>query len=590
MVDRSKRSRLLLLITPPTKECSHKGTSSVLSFNCVNERLTTIRIKAKFTNISLICAHSPTEEKDDTTKDNFYELLEKTYEQIPSYDIKIVLGDFNAKLGREDIFGSTVGKHSLHDNTSDNGFRLVDFAAGQNVVIASTRFPYLKIHKGTWKSPDQSTVNQIDHIAIDARHSSSIMDVRTFRGANIDSDYYLVVANVRMRISRPSPTQENTVRKFNVGRLQSQEIARSYSNRVSNNLLRSPMPPAASIDNQWQHCQEAIRDAASEVLGFTRPPQRNPWFDDECRQAHVAKQKAYKAALHRRTRAANELYKRKRTEEHRLLRRKKRQHEKEAIVEIEGCYNRNEVRKFYQKVKRTSQGYRPRTEAYKDQQGNIVVETQAMLRIWKDHFCNLYNGDDEANPAQRQIAPFNIDDEGQHFRPPDLEEVKAVISKLKSNKVAGADGLAAELFKAAGDDLVRSMHQLICRIWSEESMPTEWNLSIVCPILKKGDPLTCANYRGISLLNISYKILSAVLCERLKPFVNNLIGPYQCGFRPGKSTIDQIFTLRQILEKTQEQQIDTHHLFIDFKAEYDSIYRDELYRAMSSFGIPANAG
>ncbi|XP_055842639.1 craniofacial development protein 2-like [Episyrphus balteatus] len=182
---------------------------NVLSFNCVNERLTTIRIKAKFTNISLICAHAPTEEKDDTTKDNFYELLEKTYEQIPSYDIKIVLGDFNAKLGREDIFGSTVGKHSLHYNTSDNGFRLVDFAAGQNVVIASTRFPHLKIHKGTWKSPDQS-VNQIDHIAIDARHSSSIMDVRTFRGANIDSDHYLVVANVRMRISRPSPTQGNT--------------------------------------------------------------------------------------------------------------------------------------------------------------------------------------------------------------------------------------------------------------------------------------------------------------------------------------------------------------------------------------------
>ena len=97
-------------------------------------------------------------------------------------------------------------------------------------------------------------------------------------------------------------------------------------------------------------------------------------------------------------------------------------------------------------------------------------------------------------------------------------------------------------------------------------------------------PLNCTNYRGISLLNIAYKILSAVLRERLKPFVNNLIGPYQCGFRPGKSTIDQIFTLRQILEKIQELQIDTHHLFIDFKAAYDSIYREELYRAMSSFG------
>ena len=134
-------------------------------------------------------------------------------------------------------------------------------------------------------------------------------------------------------------------------------------------------------------------------------------------------------------------------------------------------------------------------------------------------------------------------------------------------------------------NLVRSLHQLICKIWSEESMPDEWN-RIVCSIHKKGDPLNCANYRGISLLNIAYKILSAVLCERLKPFVNNLVGPYQCGFRPGKSTIDQIFTIRQILEKTKELQIETHYHFIDFKAAYDSIYREELYRAMSSFGIP----
>ena len=118
-------------------------------------------------------------------------------------------------------------------------------------------------------------------------------------------------------------------------------------------------------------------------------------------------------------------------------------------------------------------------------------------------------------------------------------------------------------------------------------MPDEWNLSIVCPILKKGDPLNCTNYRRISLLNIAYKIFSAVICERLKPIVNNLIGAYQYGFKPGKSTVDQIFTLREILKKTQEHQIDTHHLFIDFKAAYNSIYRDELYRARSSFGIPA---
>ena len=89
-------------------------------------------------------------------------------------------------------------------------------------------------------------------------------------------------------------------------------------------------------------------------------------------------------------------------------------------------------------------------------------------------------------------------------------------------------------------------------------MPDEWNCSIVCPIHKKGDPLNCANYRGISLLNIAHKVLSAILWEPLKPFVNNLIDPYRCGFRPGKPTVDQIFTLRQILERFQDVPFDTH--------------------------------
>ena len=96
-------------------------------------------------------------------------------------------------------------------------------------------------------------------------------------------------------------------------------------------------------------------------------------------------------------------------------------------------------------------------------------------------------------------------------------------------------------------------------------MPNDWNLSVLCPVLKKGDPTICANYRGISLLSIAYKVLTGVLCERLKPLVKTLIGPYQFGFRPGKSIIDQIFTLRKILEKTHEKQVDTRHLFVGYK-------------------------
>ena len=118
-------------------------------------------------------------------------------------------------------------------------------------------------------------------------------------------------------------------------------------------------------------------------------------------------------------------------------------------------------------------------------------------------------------------------------------------------------------------------------------MPSDWNLTALCSVLKKGDPMICANYRGINLLPIAYKVLTSILCERLKLHAKALIGPNQCCFRPGKSTIDQIFTLRQMLEKRPEKQDKTHHLFVDFKAAFDVPVMDRVYAAMCDLGIPA---
>ena len=83
-----------------------------------------------------------------------------------------------------------------------------------------------------------------------------------------------------------------------------------------------------------------------------------------------------------------------------------------------------------------------------------------------------------------------------------------------------------------------------------------------------------------------YRVLSIVLYGRLKPYADMIIGHYQCGVREGVSTIDQIQTLRQILEKTLEFQIETHHLFVDFRTAYDKVNRNQLYKAMLEFGIP----
>jgi hypothetical protein len=88
--------------------------------------------------------------------------------------------------------------------------------------------------------------------------------------------------------------------------------------------------------------------------------------------------------------------------------------------------------------------------------------------------------------------------------------------------------------------------------------------SVIVPIYKKGDKTDCNNYRGISLLSTAYKILSNILLARLTPYVDEIIGDHQCGFCRNRSTMDQIFYIRQILEKKCEYNGTVHQLFIDF--------------------------
>jgi hypothetical protein len=71
--------------------------------------------------------------------------------------MKILLGDFNAKVGREDIFNPTTGNVSSHKISNDNGVRVVKFATSKNLVVKSTMFPNCSIHKYTWTSPGCTT-------------------------------------------------------------------------------------------------------------------------------------------------------------------------------------------------------------------------------------------------------------------------------------------------------------------------------------------------------------------------------------------------------------------------------------------------
>jgi hypothetical protein len=73
-------------------------------------------------------------------------------------------------------------------------------------------------------------------------------------------------------------------------------------------------------------------------------------------------------------------------------------------------------------------------------------------------------------------------------------------------------------------------HEFIKSMWNKEELSVEWKELIIVPIYKKGYKTDCSNYKGISLLSSTYKILPNVLPSRLTPYAREITGGHQCGF------------------------------------------------------------
>jgi len=99
-------------------------------------------------------------------------------------------------VGRDDIFKPTIGNGSAHHESNDIVVRTINFATSKNLVVKGKIIPHRNIQKYTWTSRDGKTHNHIDHILIDRRWHSNILYVGSFRGADCDGDYYLVVSNL----------------------------------------------------------------------------------------------------------------------------------------------------------------------------------------------------------------------------------------------------------------------------------------------------------------------------------------------------------------------------------------------------------
>ena len=178
---------------------------------------------------------------------------------------------------------------------------------------------------------------------------------------------------------------------------------------------------------------------------------------------------------------------------------------------------------------------------------------------------------------------INITDEVVFIKP--FRKGKTFI-RQKTTRLQGPDMIPIETIKAGGQPLKGMLLELFNHAWNTGTVPEEWSQPTICPIFKnKGDPLECKNYRGISLMSHAGKLYERILEKRLRSKVEEKLSKNQCGFRPGRGTVDQIAALCLFLEISWEYAIDQHICFMDLEKAFDRVPSDKMWKVIEGTGI-----
>ena len=399
----------------------------------------------------------------------------------------------------------------------------------------------------------------------------------------IDSDHMPVVARVSFPFENKcngsnSENERVVIRKF----VWNDANAGVYYDNLCNDATHVRLIHAmdlvdVDINKALDVFNECIKQCATcmkkdIIIDSTKP--QSGWFDQECTNKKRFVRKMLR--ISRRSLNANDrhAYLSERREYKKLLERKKKEFNRTMLNKLVSSIKNQ--KDFWNTVHKAS--FRKRK-----QKGNISLD------MWYQHFKSLLEVDLENSNSPNTSNDDLIDDETSDYldRPISKEEILLALRKLKSGKAAGPDEIIGEMLRNSNELVINFFLKLFNTLFEKSIFPNAWTGSIILPLFKKGDVHDPTNYRGISLCDLSSKLFSSIINNRLQEWVeeNNVTGEQQAGFKKGYSTIDHMFTLLALVQKQFSYNRKLYVAFIDFEKAFDSINRNLLWPILSKNGI-----
>lgn len=563
-----------------------EATRALMAWEPVSPRLLTARFNSKGRKITIIQCYAPTNTAQEEEKEDFYSSLQSLFDKTPRRDIKIVMGDLNAKVGDDNTGRELImGRHGV-GTCNENGELFIDFCSFNDLVIGGTIYPHRTIHKTTWTSPDGKTDNQIDHFTIDRKWRRSVLDVRTRRGADAASDHQLLVATMRAKLKAFCNPAGRTQHKFNTQLLRDRKKADEFNCEVKNRFEALAELVEETVENQWSAIQETWKCACVKVLGGKEKEQKE-WMTRETWEK-IGRRRKVKQEINschdkQREEHLRAQYWEVNREVKKSARRDKRLFVHNLTEEAEAAARVNNMKRVYE-ITRTLSGKSFNTnQPVKDKTGRIITSEEEQRRRWVEHFEEVLN-----RPPPQIVPDIPLAEEPLNISidPPTKAEIIKAIKSLKTGKAPGPDGIPPEALKANTATTAEMLHPLLAKIWEQEKVPVDWKRGYLVKLPKKGDLSQCGNWRGIMLVSIPSKVLTRIILERLKEALDERLRPEQAGFRQDRSCTDHIATLRIIIEQSIEWQSPIYTTFVDFEKAFDSVDREIIWKLMQHHGIP----
>lgn len=561
----------------------------------ISERLMSLRIPlAKKRFATLLSAYAPTMPSENEDKDRFYQSLDEALRQIPKTDKILLLGDFNARVGCNNrIWSGVLGGHGV-GQTNANGMRLLTLCVEHDLTITNTLFQQKNKYKTSWMHPRSKHWHLIDYIIVRHSDTRDVRITRAMRGAECWTDHRMIVAKLHISVRPALRLQKSGKRRLHCTRLRKAEVRDEFRRSLSEKVTEAEpgLSLEAPMDQRWASLSSSLYEAAAQTIGY-KVRKHQDWFDDNSdtiRNLLDNMHKAHKATLNNPSSASlKQQWQTARREAQKTLRALQNEWWTSKAHEIQMYADKNDMHNFYNSIKHIYGPKNCSVTPLKTADGLTLLKDQNRILLrWAEHFSALLNQHSTTDQTILDELPEHppINDLSE---PPTFMEVRAAVRALKNNKSPGADNIPAELLKEGGYLCTRALHQCILGAWEDESIPQQWRDANIVAIYKnKGDKSICGNSRGISLLSVAGKVLAKVMLQRLINNITEQVLPEsQCGFRKNRSTVDMIFTTRQLQEKCREQHQDLFLAFIDLSKAFDTVNRELLWSVLIRFGCPA---